>query len=40
VDGRIIGPGRPGPITQQIQEVYFAVVKGQEARYQKWLTYI
>jgi branched-chain amino acid aminotransferase len=40
VDGRIIGPGHPGPVTQQIQEVYFAVVKGQEARYQKWLTYI
>jgi branched-chain amino acid aminotransferase len=40
VDGRIIGPGRPGPVTQKIQEVYFAVVKGQEPRYQQWLTYI
>ena len=40
VDGRIIGPGHPGPVTQQIQEVYFAVVKGQNDRYQHWLTYI
>ena len=40
VDGRIIGPGHPGPVTQKIQEVYFAVVKGQEPRYQQWLTYI
>jgi hypothetical protein len=40
VDGRIIGPARPGPLTQKIQEIYFAVVKGQEPRYQQWLTYI
>ena len=40
VDGRIIGPGHPGPVTQQIQEVYFGVVKGQNDRYQDWLTYI
>jgi len=40
VDGRIIGPGHPGPVTQQIQEVYFGVVKGQNDRYQQWLTYI
>ena len=40
VDGRIIGPGEPGPITQQIQEAYFAAVKGQHPGYQGWLTYI
>jgi branched-chain amino acid aminotransferase len=40
VDGRIIGPGQPGPITKQIQEAYFAVVKGQNSRYERWLTYI
>jgi len=28
VDGRIIGPGQPGPITKQIQAAYFAAVKG------------
>jgi branched-chain amino acid aminotransferase len=40
VDGRIIGPGRPGPLTQQLQEVFFRAVKGQEPHYQHWLTYI
>jgi branched-chain amino acid aminotransferase len=40
VDGRLIGPGQPGPITQQIQEVYFGAVQGREPRYQHWLTYI
>ncbi len=40
VDGRKIGPGRPGPITKKMQEDYFASVKGQNERYQNWLTYI
>lgn len=40
VDGRIIGPGQPGPVTKQIQDVYFAAVKGQSSRYERWLTYI
>jgi branched-chain amino acid aminotransferase len=40
VDGRIIGAGRPGPLTQQIQEGYFGAVKGQNPRYERWLTYI
>jgi branched-chain amino acid aminotransferase len=40
VDGRIIGPGQPGPITKQLQEAYFAAVKGQNPRYERWLTYI
>jgi len=40
VDGRIIGPGRPGPVSQKIQTEFFAVVKGQTPRYQHWLTYL
>ncbi len=40
VDLRVIGPGHPGPVTKQIQAAYFAVVKGQDARYQRWLTYL
>jgi branched-chain amino acid aminotransferase len=40
VDGRIIGPGKPGPITQKIQAAYFAAVKGRDAGHQSWLTYI
>jgi branched-chain amino acid aminotransferase len=40
VDGRRIGPGHPGPITKEMQESYFALVKGQNPRYQNWLSYI
>ena len=40
VDGRIIGLGEPGPVTKQIQGAYFAAVKGENAHYQQWLTYI
>jgi branched-chain amino acid aminotransferase len=40
VDGRIIGPGKPGPVTQKLQAAYFEVVKGQDQHYQRWLTYI
>jgi len=40
IDGRKIGPGHPGPITKQLQALYFGVVKGKNARYQHWLTYI
>jgi branched-chain amino acid aminotransferase len=40
VDGRIIGPGKPGPITQKLQKAFFAVVKGQDRSYARWLTYV
>jgi branched-chain amino acid aminotransferase len=40
VDGRIIGPGAPGPISKQLQTAYFAAVKGQDPKYSQWLTYI
>jgi branched-chain amino acid aminotransferase len=40
VDGRRIGSGKPGPITQKLQAAFFAVVKGEDTRYQSWLTYI
>lgn len=39
-DNRTIGAGRPGPITRKLQEAFFAVVKGQDPRYQQWLSYI
>jgi branched-chain amino acid aminotransferase len=38
VDDREIG--EPGPITRQIQETYFAAVKGEDDRYKDWLTYV
>lgn len=38
VDDREIG--EPGPITRSIQEVYFKAVKGEDSRYDEWLTYV
>ncbi len=40
VDGRIIGPGKPGPITLKLQAAFFDIVNGKDQRYQNWLTYI
>jgi branched-chain amino acid aminotransferase len=40
VDGRVIGPGKPGPITLKLQTIFFDVVLGQDPRYRDWLTYI
>jgi branched-chain amino acid aminotransferase len=40
VDGRIIGPGKPGPITLKLQAAFFDIVKGKNPQYQEWLTYI
>jgi branched-chain amino acid aminotransferase len=40
VDGRIIGPGKPGPFTKKLQEAFFKVVKGQDQTYARWLTYV
>jgi branched-chain amino acid aminotransferase len=40
VDNRMIGEGKPGPITKFVQETYFRAVRGQEPRYAEWLTYI
>jgi branched-chain amino acid aminotransferase len=38
VDNRPIGEGRPGPITREIQTIFFKAVKGEEDRYRSWLT--
>ena len=40
VDNRTVGTGKPGPITQYVQETYFRTVRGQEPRYIEWLTYV
>ena len=34
------GPGRPGPVTKQIQETYFAAVRGEVDRYKDWLEHV
>ncbi len=40
VDDRMIGSGKPGPITQKIQEIFFSIVKGENKKYQGWLDLI
>lgn len=40
IDGRRIGDGKPGPLTRKLQEVFFRVVRGEEPKYEHWLTYI
>jgi len=38
VDNRVIGSGRPGPITKRLQDAFFAIVHGRDSRYKEWLT--
>jgi branched-chain amino acid aminotransferase len=40
VDDRVVGDGRPGPITRQLQEIYEAAVRGQVDRYKDWVEYV
>lgn len=37
VDGTVIGLGARGPVTERIQNAYFAATQGRETRYQDWL---
>jgi branched-chain amino acid aminotransferase len=38
VDNRRIGTGRPGPVTQTLQDAFFRAVRGEDETYEKWLT--
>ena len=40
LDDRRIGDGRPGPMTQRLQNLFFSVVRGREERYRSWLAYV
>jgi branched-chain amino acid aminotransferase len=40
VDDRAVGSGRPGPITKEVQETYFATVRGKVDRYKDWLDHV
>lgn len=40
LDGKPIGTGKPGPITQQIQKWYFDVIRGKNKKYEGWLNYL
>ena len=40
LDNRAIGTGTRGPITEQLQSLYFDVVKGKSAKHMHWLTLV
>lgn len=40
VDRRRIGDGRPGPLTWQLQQAYFAAVRGELPAHRNWLTMV
>lgn len=40
VDNRIIGSGKPGPVTKRLQAAFFDAVHGKAGRYAHWLSYV
>jgi branched-chain amino acid aminotransferase len=40
VDDRVVGEGHRGPVTKELQGVFFSATKGELESYQSWLTYV
>ncbi len=40
VDNRQIGEGKPGPVTKQLQSLYFDVIRGKIEKYYSWLDFV
>jgi len=40
LDGRQIGEGKRGPITEKLQSMYFDAVKGKSAQHSEWLSHV
>jgi len=40
VDGRTIGNGSRGPITERLQTLFFDQVNGRRREFPEWLTYV
>jgi branched-chain amino acid aminotransferase len=40
LDDRIIGAGKPGPVTKRLQDSYFQVIRGARPEFEGWLTYL
>ena len=38
IDGRKIGAGKPGPVTMDLQNAFFKIVKGEDSSRKAWLT--
>jgi branched-chain amino acid aminotransferase len=39
IDNRMIGDGKPGPVTLALQERYFRLVRGDDERAREWCTF-
>lgn len=40
VDGRQIGEGKPGPLTRDLQTLFFDIVRGKNPEFGEWLDYL
>ena len=40
LDDRAIGNGKPGPVTQAMQQAYFALVRGENPQHRDWLSFV
>lgn len=40
IDGRVIGSGRQGEITAEIQQRFFDIVQGKNSKYRDWLAFV
>lgn len=40
VDNRMIGMGKPGPVTKELQSAFFDIVYGRDSRHADWLTHV
>jgi branched-chain amino acid aminotransferase len=38
VDRRLVADGRPGPITSQLSDLFYDVIRGRNAKYRDWCT--
>ena len=35
-----VGDGKPGPVTQAMQQAYFSLVRGEDPKHREWLAYV
>ncbi|MEX2394879.1 MAG: branched-chain amino acid transaminase [Actinomycetota bacterium] len=40
IDDRVVGTGKPGPITQKLQETYFAAARAEIETYREWCEFV
>ena len=40
LDGRVIGAGKRGPVTEKLQTAFFDIVNGRSEKYNEWLAYV